>query len=129
MLHLSTISFEVLLITLSLNQSCDAIPSASQTERRSQIELKSCQFPNHKSDLLCGEFAFYENRASMSGRIFSLNMIIAPAYVSVSQPDPVFSLAGGPGQGQARMASGGEDGPTRAIRQQLSTELLASYSR
>ncbi|HWH77170.1 MAG TPA: hypothetical protein VNT76_07350 [Candidatus Binatus sp.] len=127
--HRPTIRLGVLINTLSLNLTCATVPSAPQAEHRSQIELKPCQFPNHKSDLLCGKYAIYENRATLSGRMISLIVIIAPAYATAPQLDPLVFLAAGPGQGQARIASAGEDGLMRALRQQLLTELLASYSR
>ncbi len=110
------ISRGMFILALFANLSCVAVSTAPQIERHSQIELKPCRFANHKSDLLCGKYAVYENRAAMSGRMISLNVIVAPAYASAPQPDPVFFLAGGPGQGQARIASASEDALMRELR-------------
>ena len=52
----------------------------------------------------------------MSGRMITLNILVAPASSNSPRPDPIFFLAGGPGQGQARMASAGEDALMRALR-------------
>jgi pimeloyl-ACP methyl ester carboxylesterase len=108
----------LLFLALFANLSCVAVSPAPQIERHSQIELKPCRFANHKSDLLCGKYAIYENRAAMSGRMISLNVIVAPAYATAPQPDPVFFLAGGPGQGQARIASAGEDALMLELRRE-----------
>ena len=80
-----------------------ALPVFNQ--RQAHIELRPCHFPNHSTELLCGKYDVYENRATMSGRMIALNVLVAPATSSSRRPDPIFFLAGGPGQGQARMAS------------------------
>jgi pimeloyl-ACP methyl ester carboxylesterase len=110
------ISRGMFILALFANLSCVAVSPAPQIERHSQIELKPCRFPNHKSELLCGKYAVYENRTAMSGRMILLNVVVAPAYTKAPQPDPVFFLAGGPGQGQARIASAGEDALMRELR-------------
>ena len=46
----------------------------------------------------------FENRATRQGRTIDLRIIVLPALVSTPQPDPLFFLAGGPGQGAAEMA-------------------------
>src|SRR5262245_41760936 len=47
---------------------------------------------------LCGTYQVWENRAAKSGRKISLEIIVLPALSSHPKPDPVFFLAGGPGQ-------------------------------
>lgn len=49
----------------------------------------------------CGRYEVPEDRASGRGRKISLNIIILPARAKKAAPDPVFFLAGGPGQGAA----------------------------
>ncbi len=47
----------------------------------------------------CGTVQVYENRESRAGRTIDLSYVILPAKnPGASQPDPVFALAGGPGQ-------------------------------
>jgi pimeloyl-ACP methyl ester carboxylesterase len=116
MLDRPIIYLGLLFLALVANLSCAVHSSTRQTVRQGQIDLKPCRFPNHKSDLLCGKYAVHENRAAMSGRMISLNVVVAPAYAIAPQPDPVFFLAGGPGQGQARIASAGENALMRELR-------------
>jgi len=47
---------------------------------------------------LCGEILVYEDRVAAEGRQIALNIMVIPATVSKPAPDPVFFLAGGPGQ-------------------------------
>lgn len=52
----------------------------------------------------CGRYEVPEDRTSARGRKISLNIIILPALTKKAAPDPVFFLAGGPGQGAASLA-------------------------
>ena len=54
--------------------------------------------------LICGTLKVYENRATKQGRQIDLNIVVLPALRSDAQPDPLFFLAGGPGQGAAKLA-------------------------
>jgi len=99
--------------------SCTTVTSRTpETKRHSKIELKPCSFPNHRGELLCGKYSVYENRSAESGRMISLNILVAPATTPHPAPDPVFYLAGGPGQGAARSASNGEDPLMRELRRE-----------
>ncbi len=55
-------------------------------------------------DAYCGTLKVYENRATKQGRQIDLNIVVLPALRSDAQPDPLFFLAGGPGQGAAKLA-------------------------
>ena len=48
----------------------------------------------------------YENRETRQGRTIDLRIVVLPALGNDAQPDPVFFLAGGPGQGAAQLARG-----------------------
>jgi len=50
-------------------------------------------------------FEVYENRAAHSGRRISLSIVALPSLSPEPRPDPLFFLAGGPGQGAAQMAA------------------------
>jgi pimeloyl-ACP methyl ester carboxylesterase len=67
-------------------------------------KLKPCTGYDTPVDAYCGTFKVYENRATKQGRQIDLNIVVLPAVSSDSKPDPLFFLAGGPGQGAARMA-------------------------
>ncbi len=46
----------------------------------------------------CGRLTVWEDRQAGSGRTIDLNIVVIPATSSVNEPDPLFLLAGGPGQ-------------------------------
>lgn len=50
------------------------------------------------SAAMCGTIKVYEDRAAQSGRQIDLNVMLLPATSSQVKPDPIFLLAGGPGQ-------------------------------
>ena len=52
----------------------------------------------------------FENRETKQGRKIDLRIIVLPALSNEAKPDPVFFLAGGPGQGAAELARG-DQGP------------------
>jgi pimeloyl-ACP methyl ester carboxylesterase len=56
------------------------------------------------TDALCGRFDVFENRQAHSGRTISLKIVVWPALSNAPKPDPLFFLAGGPGQGAAKLA-------------------------
>ena len=66
--------------------------------------LKPCTGSDEPSDAYCGTFKVYENRVTKQGRQIDLNIVLLPALRADAQPDPVFFLAGGPGQGAAKLA-------------------------
>jgi pimeloyl-ACP methyl ester carboxylesterase len=63
----------------------------------STIPLKSCLLAGDV-DAQCGTLTVPENRAEPGGRMIDIYFAVIPAQSSVSEPDPVFMLAGGPGQ-------------------------------
>ena len=50
------------------------------------------------TEALCGTMSVPENREQPDGRQIELNVMLLPATTAVVKPDPVFFLAGGPGQ-------------------------------
>ena len=65
--------------------------------------LSSCGKPDNANianivaESLCGTISVFEDRTANTGRKIDLNIMLMPA-VSVAKPDPIFFLAGGPGQ-------------------------------
>jgi len=66
--------------------------------------LKPCTGDDEPVDAYCGTLKVYEDRPSKQGRQIDLNIVVLPALRTDAQPDPLFFLAGGPGQGAAKMA-------------------------
>jgi pimeloyl-ACP methyl ester carboxylesterase len=68
--------------------------------------LHPCKSGEGITDAYCGTFTVFEDRAAGKGRTIDLNIVVLPALAADSKPDPLFFLAGGPGQGAAKMARG-----------------------
>ena len=66
----------------------------------------------------CGRYEVPEDRTSGRGRKISLNIIILPALAKKAAPDPVFFLAGGPGQGAASLAEYIGEGDLSKVREE-----------
>lgn len=52
----------------------------------------------------CGTFEVPEDRSDPDGRQIALNILVVPATEQGAEPDPVFILAGGPGQAATELA-------------------------
>jgi pimeloyl-ACP methyl ester carboxylesterase len=65
--------------------------------------LHACATDEGPNDALCGTLRVYEDRQANTGRRIPLNIVVLPA-VGAEDPDPLFFLAGGPGQAAAKLA-------------------------
>src|SRR5262245_51010040 len=92
-----------------------AAPQASQAKPPRKFQLTPCGPPNG-ANALCGQYEVFENRAAQAGRKLTLNVVVLPALAAQPAPDPVFFLAGGPGQGAAASARGGGSAQLRRER-------------
>ena len=68
--------------------------------------LKRCTSKQGPLDGYCGTVEVWENRQAQTGRRISLKVVVLPGARRGENPDPLFYLAGGPGQAAAREASG-----------------------
>lgn len=66
---------------------------------RGRVKLEPCNSPLLTKDAGCGKYEVFEDRAAKSGRKIALNLLVLPALSAKPAPDPIFMLAGGPGQG------------------------------
>src|ERR1041384_5722689 len=81
------------------------IAACSRTARPTALDrLHPCPTDEGPSDAYCGTLAVFENRETRAGRRIDLKIVVLPALDAQAQPDPLFLLAGGPGQGAAQMA-------------------------
>lgn len=79
--------------------------------------LAPCSIEGVTGKLLCGSYPVWENRATRQGRKIDLHVVVLPALGNDPAPDPVFSFAGGPGEGATGAARGwAEDREIRAHR-------------
>lgn len=63
-----------------------------------QVALQPCQLPSFEVTFRCGVLRVEENRRSPNGRALPLKIMILPPLSGPPAADPVFMLAGGPGQ-------------------------------
>ncbi len=62
------------------------------------IPLEDCRLPGSGVEAHCGRLSVPENRDDPDGRMIDLNFAVVPATGSTPEDDPLFLLAGGPGQ-------------------------------
>jgi pimeloyl-ACP methyl ester carboxylesterase len=62
-----------------------------------QIALTPCSVEGVPGPAHCGMYRVWENRISKQGRQLDLNVIVLDALNTPRQPDPLFMIAGGPG--------------------------------
>lgn len=72
---------------------------------RSAIALGACRLPGVDAQARCGTHTVWEDREARTGRRIGLRVAIVPARLRARAPDPVFVLAGGPGQGAIALAA------------------------
>ena len=88
------------LLCLLLGLLVVACSSGGRDEaRQPSIPLEACRLTGGVA-AQCGELLVYEDRAAAAGRQIPLNIAVLPATGSsnVVEDDPLFLLAGGPGQ-------------------------------
>jgi len=90
--------------------SCSGLRQTSAIDR-----LKPCASSEGPSDAYCGTLSVWENRQTKTGRRIALKIVVLPALKQNYAPDPVFFLAGGPGQGAAELADAIQE-PYRRIQ-------------
>ena len=78
--------------------SCGRLRETSALDR-----LKPCKVAEGPTDGYCGALQVWENRQARSGRKIALKILILPALKQDNAADPLFLLAGGPGQGAAEL--------------------------
>jgi pimeloyl-ACP methyl ester carboxylesterase len=69
------------------------------------LQLAPCDVAGTQERARCGALEVWENRAARSGRRIPIKVIVFPAKAANPAPDPLFVLAGGPGQSATEFAS------------------------
>lgn len=87
------------LFTAGELQAQAATPSAIPRTR-----LAACRIPRVPVEVRCGSLDVLENRASRTGRRITLPIVVLPSRRATAAPDPVFFIAGGPGQSATALA-------------------------
>ena len=73
------------------------VAQSTTSVQRGRIQMKPCNKPELSSEVLCGKYEVFEDRATRIGRKIALNIVLLPATNPKPAPDPLFYLAGGPG--------------------------------
>lgn len=87
------------ILLLTFLASCS--PSNLPAETEPSISLEDCSLisaTGRQIDAQCGTLTVPEDRANPDGRQIDLRIAVIPAITRSPEPDPVFLLAGGPGQ-------------------------------
>ena len=92
----------LLIASILLLSACSQATSKPEAGASQLIELHDCQLSAPRMTLRvearCGQLEVYENRQAASGRKIKLNIAIIPAVSRNPAPDPLFFIAGGPGE-------------------------------
>jgi pimeloyl-ACP methyl ester carboxylesterase len=86
------------LLTLTGTAACAGGPGTRALDR-----LHPCNSAEGPTDAYCGSLEVFEDRARGAGRKLNLWIVVLPA-ARPTAADPLFFLAGGPGQGAAQLA-------------------------
>lgn len=78
-----------------------ATPSLPATSR---LALQPCHVNGLAEEILCGVHEVFEDRATGAGRRLPIHVAVLPALRRKVHADPLFVMAGGPGQGARGMA-------------------------
>jgi len=81
-----------------------AIAACSEKGPERQIALVECRIAKIPSAAQCGTVIVPEDRSKPGGRELSIAVTVLPANTLNPKPDPLFMLAGGPGQSAAAIA-------------------------
>ena len=67
-----------------------------------RLPFSPCHIEGFSEEVLCGTHRVFEDRAAQSGRTIDLKVAVVPALRREAADDPLFVLAGGPGQGATK---------------------------
>ncbi|MFT4974682.1 MAG: pimeloyl-ACP methyl ester carboxylesterase [Myxococcota bacterium] len=81
-----------------------AVGCAESEEAGADSPLAPCHVSGLDAESLCGTVTVFEDRAAGSGREIALRVLVVPAISPYPRPDPLFFLAGGPGQAASEVA-------------------------
>jgi pimeloyl-ACP methyl ester carboxylesterase len=92
-------------IGLGVVAACDAPTGMNQAGEAAALTLQPCEAPGVDGSALCGVFEVHEDRERASGRLIGLNVMVLPAQGETRARDPIFVLAGGPGEAATALAA------------------------
>lgn len=93
-----------IVVLLAALASCVSLKEGAAIDR-----LKPCKHAEGSTEAYCGTLDVWEDREAKSGRKIPLKIIVFPALKRDAAKDPLFFLAGGPGQGAAAISELGRE--------------------
>jgi len=87
-------------VSCATPEGLDGVASV-RARKASGLELTPCSVPKSATEAYCGVYHVFEDREARTGRTLPLKIVVLPAITDTPAPDPIFVLAGGPGQGAA----------------------------
>ena len=99
--NLSLLFLFCLLLTACEIPGVGGAPKSATPATIRSLTLTDCALPtstDRQIDAQCGVLNVPEDRANLDGRQIALNIALVPAVKRKPAPDPLFMLAGGPGQ-------------------------------
>lgn len=95
----------VLVLTLVLkSQSGVPASGAGAADLAPSLAMSPCHIDGLAEEIRCGTLQVFEDRDRAAGRIIPIHVALLPALSRRAQPDPLFVMAGGPGQGARDLA-------------------------
>jgi len=104
------------LLCAGVSLAAIACATAREERRPASLPLAPCTVPKSDTQVLCGRYPVFENRAAQAGRRIMLNVVVVPALSPRPLADPVFVLVGGPGIGAATGVRGDTEWFTESFR-------------
>ena len=92
-------------ILLAIGLASAAAGLVSAAPDRGSLALSPC---DDNPDARCGTLEVFEDRDARTGRRIAIRVMALPAKGPRRAPDPVFALAGGPGQSAIEAFAGGD---------------------
>jgi pimeloyl-ACP methyl ester carboxylesterase len=106
---------QAVLLALGACVAALAAGGCARASTAARLPLAPCHLDGLPQDVLCGTYEVFEDRAAGAERRLAIQVSVLPALRRTAEPDPLFILAGGPGQG-ARSYAGLAAGAFRDVR-------------
>jgi len=100
----ATLAFGVVLLAATASSAPARATAGPAGRPEKQLILSPCSTPETVAELLCGTYLVFEDRARQKGRKLALNVAVLPARTKNPEADPIFWIAGGPGDAASRYA-------------------------
>jgi pimeloyl-ACP methyl ester carboxylesterase len=99
----------LLLPVLTLAASIESVslgpqPLAARSPAAAGLEFSPCHIDGLAEEILCGIHTVFEDRDRQAGRTIPIHVAVLPSLRRPSEADPLFLMAGGPGQGARGLA-------------------------